>query len=70
MDASTAKRSLLIVSGAMAAGACGLALYRDVALMLGHGHASRARLVVFGVALAAGFCMGVMSVVAGVREKE
>ena len=69
MEASTAKRILLMMSGAMAAGVCGFALYRLAALALGHGQVDRARLAVFAVVLAAGFALGVASVVAGIKAK-
>ena len=69
MEASTAKRMLLIVSGALAAGVCGFALYRLVALATGHHHVDRARLAVFAVVLVAGLGMGVLSVAAGFKAK-
>lgn len=61
---------MLIVSGALAAGVCGAALYRLVMLVLGHQHPDRARLAVFAVVLLAGFVLGVMSVLAGLRAKQ
>ena len=69
MEASTAKRMLLILSGAMAAGVCGFALYRLIALLLSHGQVDRTRLAVFAVVLIAGFAMGLLSLVAGIKSK-
>jgi len=69
MEASTGKRLLLIVSGALAAGVSAVALYRVVTLAMAHAHVDRTRLAVFGVVLAAGFCLGLASVWAGVKGK-
>lgn len=53
----------------MASGVCGVALYRLVALVLGHGHVDRTRLAIFAVVLTAGVGLGLASVVAGVKGK-
>ncbi len=67
MKASTGKRILLIVSGALAAGMCGFALYHLLSVVRTFGHPKWLTVGLLGVGLLGGLCLGLASVLAGIK---